>query len=227
MQAPSMRQWWVCENTWFVGVDALPNDETGSINNVPFGGAPVTAIKALYGSWPDLHKAQLSVVSPGYPRPREDESEAAFGYRLRRDAAHVDGLKRGPNGERFLEEPHAWIMGLPLTANEPDQGPLVVWDGSHEIMRNAFAAALGDVPPEKWSVTDIRQPYQQARRAVFEQCQRICVQAKPGETILVHRLLLHGVGPWADTYESAQEHRAIAYFRPELNSVGNDWLKLR
>ena len=38
------------------------------------------------------HKAQLSVIFPGYPKPRIGDSEAAFEYRRKRDAAHVDGL---------------------------------------------------------------------------------------------------------------------------------------
>ena len=32
------------------------------------------------------HKAQLSVIFPGYPKPRAGDSEASFEYRLKRDA---------------------------------------------------------------------------------------------------------------------------------------------
>ncbi len=48
--------------TWFVGVDALPNDPDGSINGAPLGGCWRDHVVA-----PDAwHRAQLSVVYPGY-----------------------------------------------------------------------------------------------------------------------------------------------------------------
>ena len=55
--------------TWVVGVDALPNAADGAIGNVP-----------LEGAWrahvPDvpLHRAQVSIVYPGYPGRDADES---------------------------------------------------------------------------------------------------------------------------------------------------------
>ena len=71
-----------------------------------------------------LHPAQLSVMFPGYPRPKGDESDVAFGYRLRRDAAHVDGVKMfGENRRRRVEEPHAWVLGLPLNETSPRPTP--------------------------------------------------------------------------------------------------------
>ncbi|MGB3313168.1 MAG: hypothetical protein WBB85_02055, partial [Albidovulum sp.] len=80
-----------CGGTWDVGLDLLPNDAEGRINGVPLGGAAITAITRLFGALP-LHRGQLSAVYPGYPAASDDESLAAFNFRLTRDAAHIDGL---------------------------------------------------------------------------------------------------------------------------------------
>ena len=88
---PAMAQWHVCEGTWFVGVDALPNDKDGAVGESgPLQGAVRDFLNTHYGAIPPLHQAQVSVTWPGYPRPRDGESEAAFRYRQKRDAAHVD-----------------------------------------------------------------------------------------------------------------------------------------
>ena len=58
------------------------------------------------------HKAQLSVIFPGYPKPRTGDSEAAFEYRRKRDAAHVDGLLPIGVEKTYLVEPHGvfWVF---------------------------------------------------------------------------------------------------------------------
>ena len=101
--------------TWDVGLEGLANDKTGAVGGVPLQGAAIALARRLYGDLP-LHRAQVSTVLPGYPRPSEDESSAAFAYRRDRDSAHVDGLLPiGPDRRRQLREPHAYILGLPLT----------------------------------------------------------------------------------------------------------------
>ena len=227
MRDRALAHWWVCENTWFVGVDALPNDGRGALpGGAPLGGAPQSAIEALYGALPRLHNGQLSVVRPGYPKPREGESAAAFRYREKRDAAHVDGIKAvGPDRRRFIDERHAWILGLPLTENTPDEAPLVVWEGSHEIMRAALRTALAPHPEAEWDRVDVTEVYQSARRRIFDTCRRVPVCARPGEAYLLHRLCLHGVAPWHA--ESAAENtlRMVAYFRPNVAVSVAEWLK--
>ncbi|WP_101068237.1 hypothetical protein [Roseovarius salinarum] len=220
-------RWLACEGTWFVGVDALPNGPDGAVEGAgPPGGAALCAARALYGALP-LHPAQVSVVYPGYPRPRAGEGEAAFRYRLRRDAAHVDGLKPvGPDRRRNLEEQHAYILGLPLTACDAGASPMVVWEGSHEIMRAAFRRALGGLPEAQWAGADLTEIYKAARREVFETCRRVPIPAQPGEAYLVHRLALHGVAPWDEGAQASQEGRMIAYFRPELPPGTRGWLEL-
>lgn len=222
---PAMRAKWLqCEGTWFVGVDALPTAADGAIDGVPLAGPAVDALRPL----PALHRAQLSVTFPGYPRPRAGESAAGFGYRLRRDAAHVDGLTpEGPERRRMVTETHGFILGLPLTQTQPGASPLVVWEGSHHILRAALQEALLPHPPEARSRIDVTEVYQAARRQVFAQCRRVCLPAGPGEAVLVHRLALHGIAPWEKGAKAPPEGRMIAYFRPMIPGGLSAWLGLR
>lgn len=208
---------WRCGGTWFVGVDALPNGADGAMGGTPFPWA------ALPLTPEPLHRAQLSVIRPGYPQPSPDESAAAFAFRRDRDAAHLDGLLAvGPSKARMVKEPHAWILGLPLT--ETEAAPLTVWEGSHEILRKALLHALAPHVPETWGEIDLTEPYQAARKEIFATCRRIELPAQPGEATLLHRLTLHGVAPWKPGDQAPPEGRMIAYLRPELPSV-EAWLK--
>lgn len=195
--------------TWFVGVDALPNAGDGSVAGVPLDG-PFMAHVTVPDQW---HRAQLSVVFPGYPQQDPDEGCDAHRYRRNRDAAHVDGLlPEGPARRRHLREPHGFILGLPLNACAAS--PLVVWPGSHRMMRAAFTAAFDGIAPDRWGDVDVTDIYQTTRREVFEACPRVAVQAQPGQAILLHRHLLHGVAPWAEG--APGQMRMIAYFRPQI-----------
>ena len=207
---------WRCGDTWLVGVDALANDPSGSVPGAafPWDALPLTP--------EPLHPAQLSVIKPGYPQPSPSEAEPAFKYRLNRDAAHLDGLIAQPNGARMMQEPHHWILGLPL--NESDASPLVVWDGSHEILRSALIRALADISPENWGSVDLNPAYQAARRVIFATCTRRLLPAKPGQATLLHRLTLHGVAPWQANETAPPDGRIIAYLRPQMPSV-QAWLK--
>jgi len=213
-------QWLQCQGTWFVGVDALPNDTSGRVGQGPaLGGAALEYATRIYGKTP-LHRAQISVMYPGYPRPRHGESDAAFGYRLNRDAAHVDGLLAiGESRARHLREPHGYILGLPLNQTNANASPMVVWQGSHHIMRAAFSAALSRLPVSDWPNIDLTETYHAARRQVFETCRRVVVHASPGQAYLVHRLALHGVASWGQTATAPCEGRMIAYLRPEFSEV--------
>lgn len=203
-------------NTWFVGVDALPNAPDGSVDGV-----------ALAGDWqqhvrgpPVWHRAQVSVIYPGYPQQDADESHAAHRFRVRRHAAHVDGLlPEGPLRRRFLREPHAFILGLPL--NRANAAPLMVWPGSHYMMGQAFRDLIGERAP---GFVDLTDGYQAARRAVFDQIDPIALHASPGQAILLHRHLLHGVAAWSENDLAPPEGRMVAYFRPEFSGGTQEWL---
>lgn len=208
---PANAEWLRCGGTWFVGVDVLPNDKCGRLPGGPsLSGAAMDATRTIVDA--PLHRAQASIMYRGYPKQGDDEDAAAFGFRLRRDAAHVDGLHRiMPGRRRLLKERHAWIMGIPL--NDCDAAPMTVWEGSHEVMRDALTQAYSGVAPADWAQHDITDAYQAARKTCFATLPRVEVRAKVGEAYLIHRLALHGVAPWD---AEAGERRAIAYFRPEL-----------
>lgn len=212
---------WRCGGTWLAGVDALPNGAGGDIAGVPLPSELRAVLPWLPDSW---HAAQLSTLRPGYPQPWAGESDAAFRFRQTRDAAHVDGLLPiGPDRRRMLREPHAFILGLPLTEADPGAAPLVVWEGSQTLIRRAFTAALAPHPPETWGDIDLTEVYHAARREAFATCPRVALPARPGEALLLHRMILHGMAPWADGALAPPEGRIIAYFRPEFAHVA-DWL---
>ncbi|MFZ5961788.1 hypothetical protein ACOXXX_02465 [Thalassococcus sp. BH17M4-6] len=221
-QDPAMQaEWLQCGGTWFVGVDALPTGPDGAIGDVPLAGPAIDLLRPL----PDLHPAQLSITYPGYPRPRAGESEAAFGYRHKRDAAHMDGVTaEGADRRRHITEPHAWILGLPLTACDGRASPLVVWEGSHRIMRHALRQRLAQIDPADWGRTDVTDAYVAARREVFATCRRVTLPADPGEALLLHRLCLHGVAPWEEEAVAPPEGRMVAYFRPVIAGGVAAWL---
>jgi hypothetical protein len=209
---------WRCGGTWHAGVDVLPNGADGAMNGVAF------PWRALGLAAAPLHAGQVSVIRPGYPQPWEGETAAAFGFRLSRDAAHVDGiLPIGPMRQRMIREPHGWILGIPLNISTPDASPLVVWEGSHHIMRAALLAACAGVPECDWHQVDLTLTYQAARGRVFAECLRRDIPVLPGQATLIHRLCLHGMAPWAAGAIAPPEGRIIAYFRPMLPSVAA-WL---
>ncbi len=223
---PAHAQWLDCDGTWFVGVDVLPNDAQGRVaGSPPLSGNALAFIKRCYGDVPPLHSAQVSVTYPGYPRPRRGESAGAARYRLARDAAHVDGLRaQGRDRRRYLCEPHGFILGLPLTVAAPTAAPLVVWEGSHHIMREAFRGAFDGHAPESCAQIDVTDTYVAARKRVFESCRRVTLPAQPGEAVLLHRMTLHGVAPWQDGAEADPDGRMIAYFRPEMPGGIGQWM---
>jgi hypothetical protein len=222
---PAQAHWLRCGGTWFVGVDALANDAEGRVGGgPPLEGAASAFIRKELGLGLPLHRAQVSICYPGYPKPSPEESEAAFGFRLRRDAAHVDGLlSEGPGKGRFLKEPHAYVLGLALTSQPATAAPLTVWEGSHLIMGDMFRKALASRAPAEWTGIDLAALYQAARREVFSACRRIELPSSPGEAVLLHRHLVHGVAPWKSGADAAGDGRMIAYFRPEFPSIA-DWL---
>jgi hypothetical protein len=224
---PDARARWLRHGgTWFVGVDVLPNGPDGAVaGGCPLGGAALRAAFAVTGPLP-LHRGQVSVTWPGYPARDPDESEAAHRYRRERDGAHLDGLLPVGSGKRrFLKEMHAFILGIAVTEAEAEAAPLVVWEGSHALIRAAFAEALRGHPPEDWSDIDLTDVYQTTRREVFARCPRVCLPLRPGEAVLLHRHMIHGVAPWADGAGAEADGRAIVYFRPEV-AQPSDWLDL-
>ena len=219
-------QWLRCGGTWFAGVNLLPNAADGSVcgSDALQGKASDFIRQALELDKFDWDRAQLSVCYPGYPRPMPGEAQAAYVYRRDRDAAHVDGfLAEGPDRRRHLREYHGFILGIPMVEFNADASPFVVWEGSHEVIRETFAEQFQDVPAEQWGEIDITGVYHEVRRRVFGLCKRVEIYARPGEAYLVHRLALHGVAPWQSTASATADGRMICYFRPETGGP-ESWL---
>ena len=118
-----------------------------------------------------------------------------------------------------MREPPLYILGIPLTDNAADASPLVVWEGSHRIMRDTFQEALSHAPHEMWPDVDLTDVYQAARRRVFETCRRVTLPGKVGEVVLLDPMLVHGIAPW-EADEAGP--RIVAYFRPQTD-IGT-WL---
>lgn len=207
---------WRCGGTWCVGLEALANDPGGTVAGVPLPW-DVLGLRPM-----PLHRAQVSTTRVGYPQPSAAESEAAYRFRLNRDSAHLDGLLPvGPEKRRYVREPHAWILGLPLNPADAGAAPLVVWEGSHLVMQAALSPLLA--PAADPAEVDITDAYQAARAEVFRTCPRVELPGVPGEAVILHRHLIHGVAPWAAGATAEEPGRMVAYFRPLLPSV-TDWI---
>lgn len=223
---PRQAEWLRYQRTWFAGVNALPNDARGALGaGGPLRGAAVEFIARELGlegfAW---DRAQVSICYPGYPQPMEGESEALLRYRRRRDAAHVDGLLReGTGRRRHLREHHGFILGIPMVECDAGASPFVVWEGSHEIMREVFRRRFAGLAPSAWEDEDVTEIYQQARERVFAECGRVEIHARPGEAYLAHRLVLHGMAPWREGASAGADGRMIVYFRPAVFGP-HEWL---
>ena len=223
----NLDRWLVCQGTWFVGVDALETGPNGEAGSTPLRGQVIGDLKQRYPVKQPMHKAQLSVVYPGYPKPRDGESEAAFRYRERRDAAHVDGLHAtGVNRRRHLVEHHAYLLGIPITRASSQASPLVVWKGSHKVVQSWLADQFAGLAESDWAGVDLTDSYLSIRRKIFESCPRVEVPVQPGQAVIMHRHALHGIAPWGATACAESERRMIAYFRPEMAGSLTDWLQL-
>lgn len=223
---PANANWLRYQGTWFAGVNVLPNDATGAVAGaLALAGRAISFIQNELAISPLCwDRAQVSVCYPGYPLPMQGETPAQHRFRHRRDAAHVDGLLRlGATRRRFLKEPHHFILGLPMAEASADASPFIIWEGSHEIMRDAFTGTFAGQPPARWPDIDITDIYVQARKHCFDACKRVELHARPGEAYIAHRLSLHGVAPWGDGASASPDGRMICYFRPEMDDLGG-WL---
>ena len=218
LRDPQQEKWLRYQGTWFAGVNALPNDETGAVDSSgALRGSAVDFIanelRLTHFAW---DRAQVSVCYPGYPKPMAGESAAKARYRRERDAAHVDGLlPEGPQRRRHLREHHGFILGLPMVEFDASASPFVVWEGSHEIMRKIFSDRFSGIPAEQWGEQDVTEVYHAAREQAFAECKRIEIHARPGEAFLAHRLVLHGMAPWRQDAWAGPDARMICYFRPD------------
>ena len=172
----------------------------------PLQGRAVDFIAAELGlegfAW---DRAQVSICYPGYPQPMPGESPARARYRRERDAAHVDGLLReGSQQRRHLREYHGFILGIPMVEFNADASPFVVWEGSHEIMRNTFAERFAGIAPEQWGDEDITGVYHAPVKSPSPAASVSRSMRDPGEAFLAHRLVLHGMAPWREIAQAGR-----------------------
>ncbi len=224
---PDNKNWFRHGNTWFAGVNVLENNRWGAVRN----GQPVTGQALNFvQQWIsdgeiDFDKAQVSVFYPGYPQKSADETDAAFGFRLRRDAAHIDGLlPEGSSRRRFLREHHHYILGIPLTSASAGASPFVAWRGSHHIVREALSGVLEQHPESEWGNVDLTDVYQTTRRRIFQECERVELPLEPGQALVAHRLVLHGSAPWHQQATAGEDGRIICFFRPPT-MLAIEWLR--
>jgi hypothetical protein len=118
---------------------------------------------------------------------------------------------------------HEFVLGIPAVEVTADTSPLVLWEGSHELVRAAFRERFDTLPPSRWPDEDVTEIYQAVRRRIFDECPRIEVTAVPGEAYLLHRLTLHGIAPWLADDDAGRAARMILYFRPD-SGTPETWL---
>lgn len=218
---PKAREIWLRHGaTWFAGVNILENDPLGAFRDVPpLLGRVIAFCRSLSPEF-QFDKAQISTIYRGYPRQDPDVSISNHRFRLKRDAAHIDGLLR-VGSQRFFREYHSFILGIPLNSAPRDAGPLVVWAGSHKIIQDWIKQRLPDLanlPNE-----DVAEDYQLVRRQIFETCKRVLLPVRIGEATLLHRFTLHGQAPWPESVDGPDIGRIIAYFRPDWCGSRRDW----
>lgn len=226
IHAPENAHWLRYGETWFAGVNVLPNDADGAVpGGPPVSGRAVNFIRDQLGhhdlAW---DRAQVSVCHPGYPQPMVGESDAVFAFRRDRDAAHIDGLlKDGQDRRRHLREHHAFILGIPISQHDKGAAPFTIWEGSHHRIGRWLRNRLEGLPPASWGDVDLTEDYQAVRREIFQSCPRVAIVARPGEAYLVHRHALHGMARWDDEATAEPGGRIIVYFRPHQTDL-RAWL---
>ncbi len=207
-----------CGGTWFVGANFLDNDSFGTLNKVRLEGMAIEAILERYGRlFCEWDRAQISICYPGYPKPSKQETAAAFSFRKNSFGAHVDGiLPIGNPKRRYAKEYHAFIFGIPLEDYNQFAAPVVVWEGSHRIIRTFLSRVLLQNGVEKWKNLDITQIYAEARKEALSKCKKKIIHVPLGGCYVLHRLAVHGIMPWKKRGNSEAESRMVAYFRPIL-----------
>jgi len=106
-----------------------------------------------------------------------------------------------------------------------DASPFVIWDRSHQLAKQVFGEFYGDKKAAAWQALDVTSVYQDLRKSIFDQCERIEIHADPGQCFIAHRHSLHGMAPWKPSASAGADGRMICYFRPPLSNPG-DWLSL-
>ena len=129
----------------------------------------------------------------------------------------MDGiLPIGYSKRRYAKEYHAFILGIPLVNFNEFAAPVVVWEGSHRIIRTFLSRVLTKNTVKLWDNLDITEIYQEARKEVLSKCKKRIINVPLGGSYILHRLAVHGIMPWEKKGKSENNSRMVAYFRPVL-----------
>ena len=149
MATPEHQHWWHHQNTWFVGVNALPNNPHGQVAK---GKAMMSWLQGLLETYClhaplNLDKGQISTCHMGYPQQDQDEPNQNYYFRKHFYAAHMDGLiPEGKQRRRYLKEYHSFILGVPLTEHDAQAAPLMVWPNSHQRLQTWLLNEFANIP---------------------------------------------------------------------------------
>lgn len=227
MKAPENHQWWRYQDTWFAGVNALPNNKIGAVAGLPPLPWSLLTLLADYcqTSVVELDQGQISGLFPGYPQIDPQQSAAANQFRRQHYAAHLDGLvPLGPKRRRFLTEQHSFILGISLTSHPIDAAPLIVWPDSHKRIQAWLIDSLSAQPEKHWHEIDLTDGYQHIRKQILDDTEPQALHLTKGEAYVMHRHLLHGMGDWPNAIaDPHSQGRIIVYFRPCWHQP-IDWL---
>ena len=224
--------------TWFVGMNFLKNTSDGSLGKISFDQVLLSQIEQKFGVSVDYwDRGQVSINWEGYPKKDIFETDLSYRYRLKYFASHVDGLiPVGVKKRRYLKEPHAFVLGLPVLNNFIHSAPLVVWEGSHLIIRSMFNSIFREVEDTELENIDVTDFYKDARRQIFSSCTPRRIFSTDFQPYILDRHLLHGVAPWISSKKSQTntdwksvkldplDGRIIIYFRPYFKNLRN-WIR--
>ncbi len=216
-----------CGDTWFPGVNFLENDSFGNIDGALF---PEKLLKFIKHHEPNFggifDKGQISICYTGYPRRMNSESKSSFDFRRNRYAAHIDGiLPVGKTRRRFIKEYHSFILGIPINQAGKEASPCVIWEGSHEIIKNELRKYKRLRKISNWGNEDITEFYNDLRKKIFSSCEVKEIWVPMGHAYIINRLSLHGIMPWNQKPKGDENSRMIAYFRPDLKNGQKRWLE--
>ncbi len=216
MTDPANAEWWRWGNTWFAGVNVLPNDKFGACETgLPLQGEAYEFAKHHIPLCDDLDKAQISVCTKGYPK---DDGTAGFAFRQNKDAAHLDGLIK-ENNRRFMQEYHGYILGIALNEVDAKSAPVIVYEGSHKIVQAWLQKRFAG--ERDWDKLDLTDEYNILRQEVLQSCPRTILPLRKGEAFILHRHSIHGTARWES---EATTPRKLAFFRPAISVSKTQWL---
>lgn len=88
-------------------------------------------------------------------------------------------------------------------------------------MQSALRKAIADKPAAD---VDITVAYTAARKQVFEDCEKVPLILRRGQSAVLHPFILHGTDRWGRGAEPSGEGRMIVFFRPQCPGGASQWL---